>query len=73
MSQPGQRPKVRRLNSPCEQAVTGLDAIKQMWDAEREGPDEVFSLSTDILAVDEPVAVVRAEVRLWGAAASGIP
>jgi hypothetical protein len=51
------------LQSPCEQAVTGLDAIRQMWDAEREGPDEVFSLDTDILAVDGPVAVVRAEVR----------
>ena len=27
------------------------------------GPDEVFTLATDILAVDGPTAVVRAEVR----------
>jgi hypothetical protein len=34
-----------------------------MWEAERECPGEVFTLATDILAVDGPVAVVRAEVR----------
>jgi ketosteroid isomerase-like protein len=51
------------LQSPYEPAVTGLEAIARMWDAEREGPDEVFTLATDILAVDGPVAVVRAEVR----------
>jgi ketosteroid isomerase-like protein len=50
------------LQAPYEQPVTGLDAIKRMWEEEREGPDEVFALATDILAVDGPVAVVRAEV-----------
>jgi hypothetical protein len=49
--------------SPYEPPVTGLEAIGRMWEAEREDPDEVFSLATDILAVDGPVAVVRAEVR----------
>jgi len=51
------------LQSPYEQPVTGLDAIRQMWEAEREGPDEVFTLATEIVAVDGPTAVVRAEVR----------
>lgn len=51
------------LQSPYEQPVTGLDAIRRMWEEEREGPDEVFALVTDILAVDGPTAVVRAEVR----------
>jgi ketosteroid isomerase-like protein len=51
------------LKSPYEQPLTGLDAIKQMWEEEREGPDEVFTLFTDILAVEGPTAVVRAEVR----------
>ena len=51
------------LQSPYEQPIAGLDAIKQMWEAEREGPDEVFTLVTEILAVDGPTAVVRAEVR----------
>ena len=51
------------LQSPYAQPVTGLDAIGSMWEAQRQGPDEAFSLATDILAVDGPVAVVRAEVR----------
>lgn len=50
------------LPSPYETPVVGLDAIRRMWDEERDGPDEVFTLVTDILAVDGPVAVVRAEV-----------
>jgi len=50
------------LQSPDEQPVTGLDAIKRMWEEEREGPDEIFTLATEILAVDGPTAVVRAEV-----------
>ena len=49
--------------SPYQEPVAGLDAIRRMWDAEREGPDEVFTIATDILAVDGPTAVVRAEVR----------
>jgi ketosteroid isomerase-like protein len=51
------------LQSPYELPVAGLDAIAQMWEQEREGPDEVFTLATEIIAVDGPVAVVRAEVR----------
>jgi len=50
------------LKSPYEQPVSGLGAIKRMWEEEREGPDEVFTLVTDVIAVDGPVTVVRAEV-----------
>jgi hypothetical protein len=49
--------------SPYQEPVVGMAAIRGMWDEEREGPDEVFTLATDILAVDGPTAVVRAEVR----------
>ncbi len=49
--------------SPYQEPVAGLDAIRRMWDEERDGPDEVFTVATDILAVDGPTAVVRAEVR----------
>ena len=45
------------LQSPYEQPVTGLDAITRMWDEQREGPGEVFTLATEILAVDGPTAV----------------
>jgi hypothetical protein len=41
------------LQSPYEQPITGLDAIKRMWEQEREGPDEVFTLATGIVAVDD--------------------
>jgi len=51
------------LQSPYEPPVTGLDAIGRMWEEERDGPDEVFTVATDILAVEGPTAVVRAEVR----------
>jgi uncharacterized protein (TIGR02246 family) len=51
------------LQSPYEEPVVGLDAIRQMWDQQGEGPDEVFTLATRILAVDGATAVVRAEVR----------
>lgn len=50
------------LQSPYEQPVTGLDAIKRMWEDERQGADEAFTLATEIIAVDGPAAVVRAEV-----------
>jgi ketosteroid isomerase-like protein len=50
------------LQSPYEQPVAGLTGIARMWEEEREGPDEVFTLITDILAVDGATAVVRAEV-----------
>lgn len=51
------------LHSPYEEPVTGLVAIGRRWEQERDGPDEVFTLATEILAVDDPGAVVRAEVR----------
>jgi ketosteroid isomerase-like protein len=50
------------LQSPYEEPVVGLDAIGRMWDAERDGPAEVFALTTDIVAVDGQTAVVRADV-----------
>jgi ketosteroid isomerase-like protein len=50
------------LQSPYEQPIAGLAAIQVMWEDEREGPDEIFTLATDILAVNGTTAVVRAEV-----------
>jgi len=50
------------LVSPWEQPVQGLDAIGELWDAERTSPDEAFTMSSEVVAVDGDVAVVRAEV-----------
>ena len=50
-------------HSPYEEPVVGIHAISKMWDDDRDGPDEVFTLSTEIVAVEGDTAVVRAVVR----------
>lgn len=47
---------------PYEPVHTGLPAIAELWVAERQGPDEAFTMDSEILAVDGNVAVVRLEV-----------
>jgi hypothetical protein len=51
------------LRSPYKEPDVGLGAISRMWDQERDGPGEIFTLATEIVAVDGATAVVRAEVR----------
>jgi ketosteroid isomerase-like protein len=51
------------LHSPYEEPVVGVDAIGRMWEEDREGPNEMFTLSTEVVAVDGQTAVVRAEVK----------
>ena len=52
--------------SPFADPVVGLDAIAAMWEREREGPDEKFTMVSDVVAVDGDTAVVRVEVRYDG-------
>ena len=47
---------------PYHPPVVGLTAIGEMWEAERAGADEKFTMSYDIVAVDGDTAVVRVEV-----------
>jgi hypothetical protein len=49
--------------APYEEPVTGLAAIGRMWEAERDGADEMFRMQREVVAVDGDVAVVRVEVR----------
>jgi hypothetical protein len=49
--------------SPYEEPVTGLPAIATLWESERDGPDEVFAMTAEPVAVDGDTAVVRVEVR----------
>jgi ketosteroid isomerase-like protein len=49
--------------SPYEEPVVGLPAIAELWEAERDGPDESFTMEHEIVAVDGDTAVVRVEVR----------
>lgn len=50
------------IRYPYDQPIVGLTAIGRMWEDGRDGPDEVFTMATQILAVEGEVAVVRAEV-----------
>ena len=47
---------------PYEKTREGLSAIGELWEAEREGPDEKFTMSSEIVATDGDIAVVRVDV-----------
>ena len=55
-------PEAVYLQGPYEEPVVGLPAIGRMWETTRDGPDEPFELTSEIVAVDGDTAVVRAEV-----------
>ncbi|HEY1356710.1 MAG TPA: nuclear transport factor 2 family protein [Thermoleophilaceae bacterium] len=48
--------------SPYEEPFVGLERIAEMWDAEREGPDEAFDMTSEVVAVDGDTAVARVEI-----------
>jgi ketosteroid isomerase-like protein len=49
--------------APYDAPIRGIDEIARMWEREREGPDEAFTMRSEIVAVEDDVAVVRVEVR----------
>ena len=56
-------PDATYLTTPFAEPVRGLDAIAELWEEEREGPDEEFTLQSEIVAVEGDTGVVRLEVR----------
>lgn len=48
---------------PYHQELVGLHTIAAMWERERAGPDELFTLQSEVVAVEGDTAVVRAEVQ----------
>ena len=48
--------------APFEEPHRGLGAIAELWEAERAGPDEAFTLRYEVVAVDGDTGVVRCEV-----------
>lgn len=48
---------------PFEEPVAGLAAIEEMWERERQGPDEAFTMESEVIAVEGDAAVARVEVR----------
>ena len=52
--------------SPYAEPLRGLEAIAAMWEAEREGPDEPFTMDARLVALDGDTAVARVEVAYAG-------
>ncbi len=48
--------------SPWSVPVTGLSALGDFWEAERRGPDEGFTMHSEVLAVEADTAIVRVGV-----------
>jgi hypothetical protein len=55
-------PGARYLPSPWAEPLDGLPAIAAFWEAERDGPDEAFTMASELVALDGPTAVVRVAV-----------
>jgi uncharacterized protein (TIGR02246 family) len=49
--------------APYENPHRGLAAIARMWEAERAGPDEDFTMSSEIVAVEGDTGVAMIEVQ----------
>jgi ketosteroid isomerase-like protein len=54
--------KATYSTAPYERPHRGLEAIRQMWEAERADPDEKFVMATQVLAVEGDTGVVRVDV-----------
>lgn len=48
--------------APFMEPVNGLPAIERMWEQEREGPDETFEMTSELVALDGLTCVVHVEV-----------
>jgi hypothetical protein len=55
-------PDARYRMSPYEEPARGLDEIEALWEREREGPDEEFEMSSEVIAAEGEVGVARVEV-----------
>ncbi|MBC6462806.1 nuclear transport factor 2 family protein [Actinomadura sp. HBU206391] len=51
--------EVSYLPSPWAYPIVGLPRLGLWWDAERHGPDEPFTMTSEVVAVDGDTAVVR--------------
>jgi SnoaL-like domain len=56
------QPDATYLPSPWATPITGLDELAEFWDAERDGAEEDFSMSSEVVAVEGETAVVRVSV-----------
>jgi ketosteroid isomerase-like protein len=59
-------PDISYLVSPWRPPLEGIDAVAELWEAGRDGPDEGFTFASEVVAVDGDTAVVRVEVEYSG-------
>jgi len=59
-------PEVSYVPSPWSPSVSGIEELTRFWETERDGPDEPFVLSQEVVAVDGSTAVVRVSVDYLG-------
>jgi uncharacterized protein (TIGR02246 family) len=50
------------LPAPFDEPLRGLEAIGRFWEGEREGPDEVFEVTVEPVALEGDTGVARLEV-----------
>lgn len=48
--------------APFDEPLAGVEAIARFWEDEREGPDEVFTLTSEIVAAQGDTAVARLKI-----------
>ena len=53
---------VSYLPSPWARPLHGLDELAAFWESERDGPEEQFELTSEVVAVEGDTAVVRVAV-----------
>ena len=51
------------LRTPYADPVVGLAGIGRLWERDRQGPDEVFTLTHELVATTGRIGVVRCLVR----------
>jgi hypothetical protein len=57
---------VSYLPSPWAPALKGFEQLAPFWEAGRDGPDEEFTLTSEVVAVEGNTAVVRLSVNYQG-------
>jgi hypothetical protein len=56
-------PEATYRTAPYEEPYRGVEAIARMWEAGRDGADEAFTMTSEIVAVEGDTGVARVEVR----------
>jgi ketosteroid isomerase-like protein len=62
-------PEAVYKTAPYENPFRGLAAIAEMWESGRDGADEEFTMTSELVAVEGDTGVARVEVR-YGATGS---